>query len=465
MSKRLRAWFFVILAALISLWAIFFNHPQMMLIAIAVILTVSGIVYIFWRQLNYKWRMILAYGFISIFASIMGGYIIATAISFLVGLLNISDISFSVFMILGALISASVIVGGFIWPFFLLVRRQNLAAEKYLSFLLKLFPKRVMYLSWRGTVRQELLQFDAALSDYRAGIQIATEKKRARNQLLQMFSNRAAILLWRGQVDAAQKDINSVLDLNPNYTRALRVKSHILTELNDLEAALKSAEYAVSLNPKDIEALTNHADILAKLQRKEEAVAAIRSAQALMPNEVTLYTNLSSILVQSKAYEEAIAAANDGLSRSPEPLVAAILIHNRCVALRKLGRYDEVMASYKDILDKNYPAPFDKQIMGYAKVEQGIIYFMGQDYEKAKMAFSQAYEASPSYAVSLLGLAITQYSNNEHEAAYHTWEQFKNIPTRFHNLERLEREGYLNPEMLELARKIADERGLNLLTA
>jgi tetratricopeptide (TPR) repeat protein len=399
--------------------------------------------------------MILGFSSAGILVAIIGGFLISYLSNLILGSFGLYDISILPFLS-GAIITGLLLIAVYLWPVYLALTRQNIATERYLSRLLKLFPNRVIYLGWRGRVRQDLGLIDAALDDYRKGIQIATEKNRGRKQLLQMYSNRAELILQRGQIDAALKDINTVLDINPQDVHALRVHAEILIELEDLEVALESAEYAVSLNPQDIMSLTKQAKILAKMKLKDEAVEVVHAALKVMPNEMTLYTHLANVLILANAYEEALLAVEKGRSQTSNSLVLGYLAQNEAVAYRYLGRYDEAMQSYDIAMASKYPEPLNQQMAAFVWGGRGVIHFIQEDYTQAKVDFQQAFDAWPQYSVSLLGLAAAQYAHNEHETALQTWKRFQEIPSLFHNLKSLRKEAFLPETMFDAIDKMQE---------
>jgi tetratricopeptide (TPR) repeat protein len=96
--------------------------------------------------------------------------------------------------------------------------------------------------------------------------------------------NRAAALMALGRCDAALKDLDTVLALDPANSGAWCNRGCILLNLKRLEEALACFDKALARNPDILEALVNRGITLAELKRFQEAALTYEKVVRLNPD-------------------------------------------------------------------------------------------------------------------------------------------------------------------------------------
>ena len=114
-------------------------------------------------------------------------------------------------------------------------------------------------------------------------------------------------------LDAATKSI----DLNPRQPHCLNLRALVWDSLGDTDAALRDFEAALRLNPDDVEVLANISLPLARQTRHQEAMQAARHAVELAPHHVAARLRLAGQLAAMGQREPAIHEYHQVLAVAP----------------------------------------------------------------------------------------------------------------------------------------------------
>jgi tetratricopeptide (TPR) repeat protein len=139
---------------------------------------------------------------------------------------------------------------------------------------------------------------------------------------------RARGLALKGHHEDAIQVVDGVLDELPDHVPSIRLKAELLGKSGAAESALALYERAARLAPQSVEALNDLARALHELGRNEEALAPAEEARRLLGDSRSLrdapsvYLTLLWCYRELRRYREALAAAEEGLSRTPDAVLA-----------------------------------------------------------------------------------------------------------------------------------------------
>lgn len=140
--------------------------------------------------------------------------------------------------------------------------------------------------------------------------------------------DRARLLAARGSLDEARRALDEILADDPGHLGALLLKASLLLEQREGEEALALCERAAGAAPRSAEALNALARSLHALGRDDEALAVAWRAQALLVEDdnfrhaAPVYLTLVWCLREKRLFKEALEAAEEGLSRTPDAVLA-----------------------------------------------------------------------------------------------------------------------------------------------
>jgi tetratricopeptide (TPR) repeat protein len=138
----------------------------------------------------------------------------------------------------------------------------------------------------------------------------------------------ARVLAARGDSDGALAALDALLGETREDVAALVLKAQVLLEAGAAAAALEVADRAASLAPRSAEAANTLARCLHALERDEEALTAAERARGLLAEGDNglfagpVYLTLVWCLRSLRRYREALDAAEQGLSRTPDAILA-----------------------------------------------------------------------------------------------------------------------------------------------
>ena len=128
----------------------------------------------------------------------------------------------------------------------------------------------------RGAARAELGQYNDAIADYTAAIEIKADYADA-------FYARGNVFLQKPDYPKAIADYDAAVKLKPDFADAFNNRAWAHFQAGEPAKGLPDADRAVALGPRDPNALDTRAQILKALDRKEEAIRDFRAALALDP--------------------------------------------------------------------------------------------------------------------------------------------------------------------------------------
>ena len=258
----------------------------------------------------------------------------------------------------------------------------------------------------RGLVREQLAEFDGALTDYNIYVERMPDHTEA------LFS-RATLRYKRGQYELAKVDFIKLIGLPPGETTtvffqqeqfapaATRIfttqgsnKAYIFnylglteTKLKNYEAAIKALDSAIALNPKDADQLVNRGLAKENNQDLNGAIADYKLALAINPEHSLARHNLGALSGTQGSGEDSEKLLIESIEQNPNlPYPHAQL------AYHKFNRGD-----FKGALEEyNLAINIDSTDANYL-LNRGLVKEKLKDYEGSITDFTKAISLKPDY--------------------------------------------------------------------
>lgn len=147
------------------------------------------------------------------------------------------------------------------------------AVEPYVSF----HYCSVRFCSTLSRLRLAQREYDAAVSDFRRAVSVASELAPAHYYC-------GATLLLSGKSEDAKKALQSAVALSPNYADAVFQLTELRLRTNEADAARSSVERFIETNPKSVKAHVLLGAALAAIGRARESSEAFQQILQIQPN-------------------------------------------------------------------------------------------------------------------------------------------------------------------------------------
>ena len=118
------------------------------------------------------------------------------------------------------------------------------------SQMLERFPNSVILYNIAGASNAALMQFDAAINNYKQALKIKPDYAEA-------YNNMGVALNDKGDPEAAIESYKQALKIKPDYADAYSNIGNVLKDQGDLEAAIDSYKQAININPDYAESYYN----------------------------------------------------------------------------------------------------------------------------------------------------------------------------------------------------------------
>ena len=232
-----------------------------------------------------------------------------------------------------------------------------------------------------------------------------------------------------GKTDSARICFQHSIDINNNYASAYLNLAQLEEDEGNLNKALNHASRAYALEPNNIEYQYVYSTILVQMDRGKEAIYSLREIIKEWPWHHGAHYNLARALIQSgqkiegQQYldkSEKIRAAQakiDHLENTiralpDDPYSYAAL----AFALRKVGRFNDSMHSYKVAL---YLDPDNYDIWNNV----ANLYLLQKDTIKALNTYNYIVDKNPALIDIWLNMGVVYALANQKENAIYSWER------------------------------------------
>jgi len=274
-------------------------------------------------------------------------------------------------------------------------------AERIYRSVLSYRPRDVQALHHLGVLKCQQSENEEGQSLIRAALTINPLATDARFNLALALRN-------LGHEKEAIAAFDAVLTINPHHVAAVFERAFLIAKGGDVREALAGFDLVLSINPKHLDGRLARGVMLGKLERNEEALAEIEVVLKLAPDHVRALTYLGIVLGRLDrhaavgAYDRALAIHSNN----------AELWHNRAVALNKLERFEDAIASSNQAIVL-------RPDFAEAYATQGLSLSNLHEYAKAVSAFDRALTLSPRDAITYYnrGNALNGLHRNEEAIA------------------------------------------------
>jgi tetratricopeptide (TPR) repeat protein len=179
--------------------------------------------------------------------------------------------------------------------------------------------------------------------------------------------NRALLLYQHSRYREAEQELRGALAQQPHDPQAHALLGLCLLKQEKLDEAQAETEQAITLAPDWPHSHYCRSIVLEHRNRHREAEASAREAVRLDPADPNNYARLGFTLYNQSLWQPALAAAEQGLAHDAEHDDCGNL---RTLALTKLGRKHEAIATVDQSLARNPDDAFAHANKGWALLHQ-----------------------------------------------------------------------------------------------
>ena len=152
------------------------------------------------------------------------------------------------------------------------------------------------------------------------------------------YDNRAAALLRAGRLDAALRDLEMALKLNPRSSHAYVNRALVLSQKGERERALADFDRAIELDSAFANAHAERCLLLIKMEEPARALESCNAALRLAPDLPAARLNRAVLHMRAQRMAEALADLERVLVFEP---ASGMALYNRGRIYRNLGRAAE----------------------------------------------------------------------------------------------------------------------------
>ncbi len=215
----------------------------------------------------------------------------------------------------------------------------------------------------------------------------------------EVHNNLGQIHLRNGELEAARREFEKALELDPRNSDALLNLSSIHAAEGRIGAAEHLVKQALQVNPNSIGALAQLAEIERDKGNPGEAVRLFEEALAIDDALPFLHQGYGDVLQRAGRFEDAERAFKSVLELDPDSFKAR---YNLGVTYGSQGRIDDAVAMYEEALEA---APKHPEVV-LAHNNLGVIHLERGENDDARSRFEQAVRSSLGHFESRFNLAL-----------------------------------------------------------
>jgi predicted O-linked N-acetylglucosamine transferase (SPINDLY family) len=249
-----------------------------------------------------------------------------------------------------------------------------------------------------GVIHYQRGECEAAIRQIDAALAVNPDVAAAHN-------NRGNALKDLGRANEALASYDRAIALKSNYAEAHYNRGNVLRELKRPAEAVESYDRAIAARPDYLEALSNRGSALKQLGLCEEGLASFDRAIALRPDYAEAWFNRANALAALKRYDEALASCDKAVALRPDLAEAH---NNRGHALEKLRRFAEAVEAYDRALalKPDYADALNNRGNAYKELKR---------FDEALADYDRALALEPDHADVFFnrGIAFTELKRTE----------------------------------------------------
>ncbi|MGB5971270.1 MAG: tetratricopeptide repeat protein [Spirulinaceae cyanobacterium] len=239
-----------------------------------------------------------------------------------------------------------------------------------------------------------------ALKNYNTVIQMQPNHSRA-------YYKRGLIRSGQGEFKTALADLTKALEINPEDAEAYYQRGNLRFQLGDIQGAEADYSQGIKLDPKLVAAYVNRGSVYAEMGNEEKAVADYSQAIKIDPQLAEPYLNRCFSRSNLGDQKGAIADCTEAISRSPDDVLA---YQNRGLAYRRLGDIQGAIADYNIAiqLDDSDGDPYYNRGLSRSDLE---------DFPGAIADYTEAIKRNEDHALAYYERGLTYQALGNVEAA------------------------------------------------
>lgn len=269
-------------------------------------------------------------------------------------------------------------------------------------------------------------------------------------------------LISQGKLQQAEQHYTRILDwhLPANQIYILTRRAAVRNARGNVPGAIEDYSAAIKRSRQDNPNLYGMRSALYLAQRDfDHALEDTDKLLELNPNSEIGFANRAAARMFLGDVGGAIADANQGLENSQSPSGKALLYNNRGTAHRLQGDLTAAISDYNLALSVSL-SPQEKRVVHPSIItNQGIIYYLREEYDQAKAYFQQAQNLMPGFFRALAGLAIARFKMGQIEEAGKIWHELIQREPRYKDATWLQRELNWPMEMMADTAELIDKVG------
>ena len=206
--------------------------------------------------------------------------------------------------------------------------------------MLEKFPNSAVLYNIAGASNAGLMQFSAAIDNYKAALKINPDNA-------DVYNNLGIALNVMGDLESAIVNYKQALKINPGNADVYNNMGIAFNEMGDIEAAIDSYKQLLKVDPNHAEAHSNMGNALKNKGDLQAALDSYKQALKINPNNADAYNNMGTALKDKGDLGAAIESYKQALKIKPDH---AEVYYNLGVTLNVKGDLDAAIASYKQAL-------------------------------------------------------------------------------------------------------------------
>jgi tetratricopeptide (TPR) repeat protein len=256
------------------------------------------------------------------------------------------------------------------------------------------------------------------------------------------YVNYGSLLVMRGDLRGAIAHYTRLLHLPVNKIFVYTRRGALRNAVGDIDGAIADYTAAMNLGKQEVPALYGMRSTLYLGKRDyQNALADSDRLLALQPQSEIGFANRAAARMFLGDVEGAIADCNSGLDAKSDHHSAsgkALLYNNRGTAYRIQGDFGEAMANYNLAMSAGLDAQQKRLIHPNVMTNQGILYYLMQELENARVYFQQALDTNPSFYKAIAGLAVTRFKLGQNDEARKLWKNLMALEPRYRDVRVLQ---------------------------
>jgi tetratricopeptide (TPR) repeat protein len=245
---------------------------------------------------------------------------------------------------------------------------------------------RAIAINWRGVVRREQGNNDAAIADYEEAMRIDPA-------YAPPYNNRGNILRARGNLDRALADYTKAISLNPKFALAWSNRGFALLDRRQYEKAMDDCDEAINLAPKAAHGYACRGGAYGASGDNDASLEDCEEAVRLDPRYASGFNCRGLARMRDSDYDGAIADLTEAIRLTPR---FAVAYNNRGRNWMSKGDPDRAIADFSEAIRINPTFRAAYRNRGNAYTAKGDNARAAADYAAAKRSDRQTAAPEPA---------------------------------------------------------------------